>query len=155
MKLLSYESGGKASYGVVSGDGVVDLGRRLPHADLRALIAADAFDEARAAAEGQDADAQLDAITYLPTIPNPDKVICVGLNYLDHRAETGRTEETANPTLFTRFVDAQTGHGQPMIRPSASDNFDFEGELAVWRYDLQLRDGIVQLRGRELLDQYD
>ena len=74
---------------------MADLGRRLPHADLRALIAADAFDEARAAAEGQDADARLDAITYLPTIPNPDKVICVGLNYHDHRAETGRTEETA------------------------------------------------------------
>ena len=131
MKLLSYESGGQASYGVVSGEGVVDLGRRLPYADLRALIAADALGEARAAAAGQDADARLDGITYLPTIPHPDKVICVGLNYQDHRAETGRTEETANPTLFNRFANAQTGHGQPMIRPSASDNYDFEGELAL------------------------
>lgn len=131
MKFASFSKDGKASYGAVTKDGIVDLGRRLGHADLKAVIAAGAMDEARKAAEGQAADIPLESVTLLPPIPNPSKIICIGLNYHDHRKETGRTEETANPTLFTRFADTQIGHGQAMILPKASEQLDFEGELAL------------------------
>ena len=63
-------------------------------------------------------------------MPNPDKIICIGLNYMTHIQETGR-DKPAKPTIFTRYPSSVTGHGQPMIRPKASDWFDFEGELAV------------------------
>lgn len=131
MKLASFSKDGKAGYGAVAEDGIVDLSKRLGHADLKALIAAGAIDEARKAAAGQSAHMPLEAVTLLPPIPNPDKIICVGLNYHDHRQETGRTEETANPTLFTRFADTQIGHGQAMVLPTASEQLDFEGELAL------------------------
>jgi 2-keto-4-pentenoate hydratase/2-oxohepta-3-ene-1,7-dioic acid hydratase in catechol pathway len=63
-------------------------------------------------------------------IPNPDKILCVGINYVDHQRETGR-DKTEYPVLFTRFANTQVGHRQPLIRPRASEKFDFEGELAV------------------------
>ncbi len=70
------------------------------------------------------------AVTWLPVIPHPRKIICIGVNYDAHRRETGRPE-VQYPTVFTRFADTQIGHGSDLIRPDASSNFDFEGELAV------------------------
>ncbi len=132
MKLVSYISDGESAYGIVKGDGVVNLASRIggKYPDLKSLIAGDGLKEAEAAAEGQNSDDALDNITYLPVITNPDKVICVGLNYKAHREETGRAP-TDNPALFIRFADTQAGHNQPMIKPAASDCFDFEGELAI------------------------
>ena len=69
-------------------------------------------------------------ITFLPVIPNPAKILCVGLNYETHRAETKRPE-VENPTIFTRFADTQIGHKQPLIKPNSSERFDYEGEMAV------------------------
>ena len=51
-----------------------------------------------------------------PVLPDPDKILCVGLNYENHRKETGR-DEVENPTIFTRFANSQVGAGSPMIRP--------------------------------------
>ena len=132
MKLVSYMSGGESAYGVATDDGIVNLASRIgdKYPDLKSLIAADAFGEAAAAVDGEAADVAQDGVTYLPVIPNPDKVICVGLNYKAHREETGRAP-TDNPALFIRFADTQVGHNQPMIKPTASDCFDYEGELAV------------------------
>jgi 2-keto-4-pentenoate hydratase/2-oxohepta-3-ene-1,7-dioic acid hydratase in catechol pathway len=67
---------------------------------------------------------------FAPVVPDPDKIICVGLNYRDHVAETGRTV-TEKSALFARFAGSQVGHGQPMIRPRVSAEFDYKGELAV------------------------
>ncbi len=131
MKLLTYSQGGAVSYGAVTGDGVVDLGKRLgQYPDLRSLLEAGALNQAAGAAKDAAADHALGDITFLPVIPNPDKIICVGLNYKAHREETGRTP-TDNPALFMRFADTQTGHKEPMIKPNNSDAFDFEGELAL------------------------
>ena len=69
-------------------------------------------------------------ITWLPVIPNPDKILCIGLNYETHRKETGRTE-VENPTVFGRFANSQTGHLADIIRPTLSHDLDYEGELAV------------------------
>ena len=132
MKLVSFEAAGRTSYGIVRDDRVIDLGahfgERWP--TLRALLAADALDEAERLAAELPAELELATLILAPIIPDPDKIICVGLNYRDHVAETGRTE-TANPALFARFAGSQVGHLQPMIRPKVSDRFDYEGELAV------------------------
>ncbi len=132
MKLASYLLDGQPSYGVVDGGSVIDLGRRLGtrYADLRALISGNALDEAKRAAAGQKPDAAFDSLTHLPVIPNPDKIVCVGLNYEEHRVETNR-DKTENPALFLRVPGSQLGHGQPMPRPRESKMFDYEGEIAV------------------------
>lgn len=131
MKLVSFVSGGSARYGMVSGDGVIDLqarfGERWP--TLRDLLAGDGLAEAARVAENPP-DFSLADLEFAPVIPNPDKIICVGLNYRDHVAESGRTE-TPNPALFARFAGSQIGHGQKLIKPAVSDEFDYEGELAV------------------------
>ncbi len=130
MKLVSFVIDGRPGYGAVKGDGVVDLGRRLPAKSLRALLEAGAVDAAAALLASEKTDYALNAITYAPVIPDPGKIICVGLNYRDHVAETGRTV-TEKPALFARFPTSQVGHLQPIIRPDVSDHFDYEGELAL------------------------
>ena len=132
MRLASYVSGGNPGYGVVTDKGVVDLSRRLGarYPDLRALLAADALSEARRSVAGAAPDYQWTDLTLLPVIPNPDKIICVGLNYEEHRVESGR-DKTDNPTLFIRFAGSQVGASQPMLRPRESTHFDYEAEIAV------------------------
>ncbi|MCA1983093.1 fumarylacetoacetate hydrolase family protein [Nocardioides nematodiphilus] len=69
-------------------------------------------------------------VTFQPVIPNPGKIVCVGVNYRSHLEETGREEITV-PTLFPRFADSQTGHLVPVEIPAVGKQFDYEGELAV------------------------
>ncbi|PJI38241.1 MAG: 5-carboxymethyl-2-hydroxymuconate isomerase [Rhizobium sp.] len=129
MKLCSFTKDGRASYGLVTDAGIVDLGKRLPEATLRDFLGSG--DLARAAAlAGEPADYAFDAVEHTPVIPNPDKIICVGLNYHAHVQETGR-EETVNPVLFARYAGSQIGHGQALVKPLESIEFDYEGEVAV------------------------
>jgi 2-keto-4-pentenoate hydratase/2-oxohepta-3-ene-1,7-dioic acid hydratase in catechol pathway len=131
MRLASFRHGDHASWGVVEGDAIADVGAvvhdRFP--DLKAAIAADALDAAQAAVDRAQR-LPLGEIAWLPVIPNPDKILCVGLNYEMHRQETGRAE-VENPTIFGRFANSQIGHGADLIRPRVSTDFDFEGELAL------------------------
>lgn len=130
MKIASYIlPNGQSSYGIVNGDTIADAGDalRARYPDLRALLADGAVDSLKAA--GGDAVA-LDKVTLLPTIPNPDKIICIGLNYMGHIQETGK-DKPAKPSIFTRYPASLVGHGAAMIRPKASDTFDFEGEFTV------------------------
>lgn len=129
MKLSSFTHDGRASYGLVTEAGIVDLGARFPETTLRDFLAAGDLDRARALADAP-ADFALDAVKFAPVIPNPDKIICVGLNYHAHVQETGRTV-TEKPVLFARFSGSQIGHGAPLVKPLESDEFDYEGELAV------------------------
>ncbi len=129
MKLCSFSIDGAAGYGIATDRGIVDLGRRFPEATLRDFIAFGNLNRA-AVLVGAAPDHASDAVTFAPVIPNPDKIICVGLNYHDHVRETGRTV-TPNPVLFARFAGSQIGHGQPLVKPPESDEFDYEGELAV------------------------
>jgi len=130
MKFVSFRAGRAAHYGVVDGNRVVDLTPRLKHPDLKALIAADAFKEAVRESKGASADFMLEQITFDPVIVNASKVIAVGLNYREHINETGLASHDY-PTIFTRWADTHVGHLQPLIRPRASETFDYEGELAV------------------------
>jgi 2-keto-4-pentenoate hydratase/2-oxohepta-3-ene-1,7-dioic acid hydratase in catechol pathway len=131
MKLASFEIAGQADYGIVCSDGVVSLGNRMGSRapTLRALLESGGLAEA-AAFVREPADHALAGLKLLPVIPDPDKIICVGLNYHDHIAETGRTV-TEKPVLFPRFAGSQVGHLQPLVRPTVSADFDYEGELAV------------------------
>ena len=131
MKLCSFTTAGRASYGLVVDGGIVDLGARFPETPtLRDFLAAGGLARRRAPSPQRAPDVALDAVTFDPVITNPDKIICVGLNYHDHVVETGRTV-TANPVLFARYAGSQIGHGQPLVKPLESDEFDYEGELAV------------------------
>ena len=130
MKLLSFAAGGKDCFGALSGDGVVTLNDKIGQPNLRAALAAGAMDAMRKAVNGAKPDYNLADITFRPVIPRPEKILCAGINYRSHAAETGR-ELPQQPSMFIRFADTLLGHGGGMIRPSVSDNFDFEGELAV------------------------
>jgi 2-keto-4-pentenoate hydratase/2-oxohepta-3-ene-1,7-dioic acid hydratase in catechol pathway len=79
---------------------------------------------------GQLTALSLSDITFLPVIPDPGKILCIGLNYEKHRKETQRPD-SAHPTIFTRFADTQVAHREAVIRPEVSERVDFEGELAV------------------------
>ena len=69
-------------------------------------------------------------IVLLPVIPDPAKILCVGLNYAEHVKETGR-EQKAHPAIFVRYADSLVADGQPMVKPAVTDRFDYEGELAI------------------------
>jgi 2-keto-4-pentenoate hydratase/2-oxohepta-3-ene-1,7-dioic acid hydratase in catechol pathway len=129
MRWLSFEVAGRESFGFLGEDDVLtDVGARGGFHDLKAAIAADALTQL-AADVGNDR-IPLSDIRYLPTIPNPDKVLCVGLNYRAHQEETGRGGEGV-PTIFTRFAASQMGHLEPMVRPRESATLDYEGEIAM------------------------
>ena len=132
MKLISYQHDGRDRYGAVVGDQVVDLlgpfGARAP--DLKAFIAADLFGEARATVAAAKETLPLAQVTLLPVIPNPDKIVCVGLNYGEHIRETGR-QVTEKPVLFLRVPGSQLAHGEDIVRPRSSERLDYEGEIAV------------------------
>ena len=132
MKLASYIADGKPSFGVVIGDGVITMNRRLgdKYATLRGALADYALDEMRDAALGASPDQKLAGLQFLPAIPDPEKILCVGINYKSHAAEHG-TEAPKLPNIFTRFVNTLVPHEGEMIRPKVSTNFDFEGELAL------------------------
>jgi 2-keto-4-pentenoate hydratase/2-oxohepta-3-ene-1,7-dioic acid hydratase in catechol pathway len=132
MKLASFMVNGKATYGAATDGGLVDIGAALgaKYPDLKAALAAGALDEVTAAAGGAPTAGSVDDAHFLPVIPNPDKIVCIGLNYKSHIEETGRSDSDY-PAIFTRWANTQVGHNQPMIRPNNSDRFDYEGELAV------------------------
>ena len=131
MKLATFKTAQGASYGAVVGKGIVDLRRYLgnQYPDLKALIAADAIDQAKKHLS-ETPDYQASDITWLPVIPNPDKIVCVGLNYQDHVVETKR-DNTEQPAIFLRLPESQVGHKQPIVRPRESTDLDYEAEIAV------------------------
>jgi 2-keto-4-pentenoate hydratase/2-oxohepta-3-ene-1,7-dioic acid hydratase in catechol pathway len=129
MKLLSFTTGGKNYFGAVSGDGIVTLNDKVGQPDLRAALAAGTMEAMRKAAK-EEPDRKLADIEFLPAIPQPGKILCAGINYRSHAAETGR-ELPKQPSMFVRFTDTLVGHRGKLVRPGVSDNFDFEGELAL------------------------
>jgi 2-keto-4-pentenoate hydratase/2-oxohepta-3-ene-1,7-dioic acid hydratase in catechol pathway len=130
MKLATFITNGLPAYGAVVGDGVITLSDRLAYPTLRDALAAGSLDEMRAAVNGSKPDRALAGLQLLPAIPNPEKIICVGINYRSHAAEVGR-ELPVKPSVFLRLTNTLTGHDGELIRPQVSDHFDFEGELAV------------------------
>ncbi|WKV52471.1 MULTISPECIES: fumarylacetoacetate hydrolase family protein [Dickeya] len=129
MKLLSFSVNGHERYGLVNQDGIIDLHAFFPqYPDLRAFLSCINQLDSRIFA-GKKADYCFDEVTFLPVITRPNKIICAGMNYSEKRVEFN--EDDPDPTLFIRFADSQTGHRCGLIKPSQSNEFDYEGELAL------------------------
>ncbi len=129
MRFASFLHQGREGYGVVEGGHVVNLRDEI--ATLREALdiwGSDGFVERARAAKGSRVP--LSAIAWLPPVTNPDKCVCVGLNFYDH-AKEAKMAVPSNPSLFVRFPSSQVGHGVPVVRPRASPQFDYEAELAV------------------------
>ena len=102
---------------------------RTQFPDLRSLLAAGAPEDALPALSAAPLR-RVAGLRFAPAIPNPSRILCVGINYLEHIHEMGR-ERPDYPTLFTRFPDTLVGHGEAIVRPRISTQFDYEGELAI------------------------
>jgi 2-keto-4-pentenoate hydratase/2-oxohepta-3-ene-1,7-dioic acid hydratase in catechol pathway len=136
MKLLSFSHQGRESWGAVTGDTVLDLGRLTPYVTLQAFIASDDFDRRDQLVAGQRGDIPLGEIRYLPVIPQPEKIMLLVRNYLDHHQEVvaaglPNREIPKFPPLFLRVWRSLTAHNEPIIRARVSESLDWEGELAV------------------------
>lgn len=131
MKLLSYTRQGRARYGACVEGGVIDLhsrfGKRFP--TLTAALRAGALDEFREHTAARGPDFGLAEARLSPPVLDPGRIVCIGLNYKTHIEETGR-DLPDYPALFIRHPESHVGHGEAMIRPKASDQYDYEGELA-------------------------
>ena len=127
MRLVSFKRpDGSASFGTVEDDAVLDAGAVSSYPDLRSVLAAKAVSELR----GKGEPLPKASVTFLPPVPNPEKILCIGLNYLPHILESGRPHPEY-PSIFTRYPSSIVGHGVPIERPNASREFDYEGELAL------------------------
>lgn len=133
MKFLSFEKDGKPSWGAVNDGGVVDLGARYQELeDLRAAIRAGRLDELAAVAASSAVDCSLADIVYLPTIPNAEKIICIGVNYANRNEEyKDGTEPPKYPSVFMRTRESLVGHEQYILDPPESDQLDYEGEIVL------------------------
>jgi 2-keto-4-pentenoate hydratase/2-oxohepta-3-ene-1,7-dioic acid hydratase in catechol pathway len=132
MKFVLYRRDGAVALGALKGQTL--FGARVGDAifpDLQVLLAAgpDAMQEAYCSLlEGEEVDPA--DIEYLPPLPNPEKIICFGLNYKDHAAESG-FEAPKYPAIFGRFASSLVGHGGAIVRPHVSEQLDYEGELVA------------------------
>lgn len=129
MKLASYFLRDVASYGLIVSDGVIDVGQPFREKYPTLKHALDQPEEIAALTSHRSADVSLQEIEFLPPIPDPGRIICIGQNYKSDMVKQGK-EFPQYPILFTRFRDSQVGHAQPIIRPLVSKKYDFEGEMA-------------------------
>ena len=134
MKLASFESADGVSYGAVIGDEIVDLKRRFgaDAADLKALLARDLIVAAEEMAAGAHGDYQLSDVRLLKPIAEPEKIFCIGVNYVNRNAEyKDGTELPKYPSIFMRTPGSLVAQGEALIRPPESDQLDYEGEIAL------------------------
>ncbi len=132
MKLASIRVGKKETYGAVVAGGIVDLGKKFGKKwpTLRLALLGAGLPKLKAYAKGRKPDIKDGKFAWAPVIPDAMRIFCAGVNYREHRAETGRPD-TQHPTIFTRFAYTQMGHEQPMLKPLESERLDWEGELAI------------------------
>ena len=131
MNYISFLNNNEERFGIVFNNKVTDLTGQINNIkSLKELIQFNCLEEGRSYAKNNPGDIDINSIKLLPVIPNPSKIICVGLNYHEHVKETEKTIAD-NPVTFQRFNDSQVAHMENMIIPKASDNLDFEGEMAL------------------------
>ncbi|MDR3466305.1 MAG: fumarylacetoacetate hydrolase family protein [Xanthobacteraceae bacterium] len=133
-RFVTFSKDGAERYGAVVGDGVVDLSSR--HASefptLREVIAAGALARLSDAAAKATPDVALSDVVLRPPIPAPEKIICIGVNYPDRNEEYKDGQAAPKyPSMFIRVPRSFTGHGAPLVRPLASPQLDYEGELVL------------------------
>ena len=133
MNLVTFAAAGLQHWGVTAPGGVVSLSGAFPEwKTLRGVIEAGAVDRVLAAAKGRDATHLDGSFSWAIPIPDPEKIICVGVNFPDRNAEYKDGQEApANMSLFIRFPRSFVGHTTPLIRPPESPQLDYEGEIAI------------------------
>ena len=141
MRLVTYEADRAWRSGILIEDAVVDTADAADRAGLgdgdwhrnRFVISAPAATRdglQRAAAELSPKSFGVDGLRLGPPIPDPDKILCMGLNYRDHAAEAGLDLPTV-PLFFAKFRNSLIGPGDQIVLPAASSKIDYEAELAV------------------------
>jgi 2-keto-4-pentenoate hydratase/2-oxohepta-3-ene-1,7-dioic acid hydratase in catechol pathway len=140
MRLLTFSAGGKASFGAVVDGGIVDLGARLGDstaqggarfATLKALIEHDGIGQAERITERAGPDLALSDVEFLPTVTNPGKIVCIGINYRNRNEEYRDADAPRYPSVFFRTIESLVGHEQPILRPPESEQLDYEGEIVL------------------------
>lgn len=130
MKLLSFSAAGQQRFGAVTEAGIVDLTEKF--ASLRAALEANTLARVREHAASAAPEFPLSEIRFLPPVPLPEKIICVGVNYARRDTEYGKGFEAPKyPSVFPRFPRSFVGHREPLLRPPESDQLDYEGEIAI------------------------
>ena len=131
MKFVSFLLKGSPKFGISDGKNITDLTNKISGSKtLKELISNNGIIDAKKYAKENPGSINVDEIEFLPLIPNPGKIICVGLNYSDHVNEIGITLEK-NPVIFLRVPQSQTAHKQIIQKPKVSNHLDYEGEMAV------------------------
>ncbi len=133
-RLATFSVNGSTRYGAVVKGGVVDLSANFStdYPTLREAIAANALPKLIEDAEKRGPDYSLDAITWQPPIPAPEKIICIGVNYPDRNAEYKDGQDAPKyPSMFMRTPRSFVGHETPLVRPRASSQLDYEGEVVI------------------------
>jgi 2-keto-4-pentenoate hydratase/2-oxohepta-3-ene-1,7-dioic acid hydratase in catechol pathway len=133
MKLASFKVRGRDSFGAVVGEGVVDLKTRLApkYSSVLELLRRNGLDEARATVQGVRPDFQLSEIELMPPIADPEKILCIGINYANRNTDFGDQDVPKYPSMFFRTPGSLVAHGQPIVRPPESEQLDYEGEIAL------------------------
>jgi len=134
MRLLSFAVGDYVSFGAVSGDAIVDVGRVLgaQHPTLGAVLRSGELHRAISLGATSKPTIALDEIRYLPTVPDPEKIICIGINYANRNAEYKDGDEAPQyPSVFMRTPGSLVGHLEPLWNPPESKQLDYEGEIVL------------------------
>jgi len=134
MRLLTFRTDDYASWGVVKGDGIVDVGKLLGSKidTLGDALRAGALPRIRELAAAREPNVALDDIHYLPTVPDPEKIICIGINYGNRNEEyKDGAEAPKYPSVFMRTPGSLVGHGERIVRPPESEQLDYEGEIVL------------------------
>ena len=131
---MTFDAGSGPKVGLVNDKGVIDLTDRLEILSLKDLIANQQFNEVPVNAN-EEADYHENEIKFLPVIPDPEHIFCIGTNYADHLQEAIDAglprSKTEHPPLFLRFSDTLVGHDQPLFKSPQVKQLDYECELAV------------------------
>jgi 2-keto-4-pentenoate hydratase/2-oxohepta-3-ene-1,7-dioic acid hydratase in catechol pathway len=133
-RLATFSVNGLTKYGFVTDNGIVDLSARFAkeYPTLREVIAAGALMKLAEDGARHTPDFPLDAIIWQPPIPAPEKIICIGVNYPDRNAEYKDGQDAPKyPSMFMRTPRSFVGHDTPLVRPRASAQLDYEGEVVL------------------------
>src|SRR6478672_10649585 len=131
-RLATYSVKGATQYGAVTDGGIVNLSSHFDYPTLREAIEAGALPKLAETGARHAPDHALDAVTWLPPIPSPEKIICIGVNYPDRNAEYKDGQDAPKyPSIFMRTPRSFVGHNAPLIRPRSSAQLDYEGELVL------------------------
>jgi 2-keto-4-pentenoate hydratase/2-oxohepta-3-ene-1,7-dioic acid hydratase in catechol pathway len=134
MKLATFESKGRLSYGVVKNQGIIDAGAHLGNRflDLHSLISAGAIGQMEALAAHAEPDLALKDVHLLKPITHPGKILCIGVNYPERNAEyKDNSTQPKYPSIFIRYPASLVAHEEPIVRPPESKQLDYEGEVAI------------------------